>query len=57
MIILKNRTFCFKHQTPLHEAANNGFVECVNVLIKYGADFTAKNVRRERKIKKLKISQ
>ena len=35
-------------QTPLHYAAYNGSVECVNELIKHGADMAAKDVRSER---------
>ena len=34
-------------QTPLHKSANGGHVECVNVLIKYGADVAAETVRTE----------
>ena len=35
-------------QTPLHYTAREGTVECLNALIKHGADMTAKDVRRER---------
>ena len=41
-------TFSSFPQTPLHWAADKGSVECVNALINYGADVTAKDVRSER---------
>ena len=41
-------TFSSFPQTPLHNAASVGSVECVNALIKHGADVSAKNVRSER---------
>ena len=41
-------TFSSFPQTPLHEAARVGSVECVNALINHGADVAAKTVRSER---------
>ena len=41
-------TFSSFPQTPLHNAARVGSVECVNTLIKHGADVAAKNVRSDR---------
>ena len=41
-------TFFSFPQTPLHNAAREGSVECVNTLIKHGADVSAKTVRSER---------
>ena len=41
-------TFSSFSQTPLYNAAREGSVECVNTLIKHGADVTVKNVRSER---------
>ena len=41
-------TFSSFPQTPLHNAAREGSVECVNALINHGADVAAKNVRSER---------
>ena len=41
-------TFSSFPQTPLHWAASEGSVECVNALIKHGADVAAKAVRSER---------
>ena len=41
-------TFSSFPQTPLHDAARVGSVECLNALIKYGADMSAKIVRSER---------
>ena len=35
-------------QTPLHWAVGNGSLECVNTLIKNGADVSAKDVMSER---------
>ena len=35
-------------QTPLHLAAGNGLVDCVNILIKLGADVAVKTVRNKR---------
>ena len=34
-------------QTPLHKAAIVGALDCLNALLRYGADVEAKNVRRE----------
>ena len=41
-------TFSSFPQTPLHNAALVGSVECVNTLINHGADVSAKTVRSER---------
>ena len=41
-------TFSSFPQTALHNAAGEGSVECVNALIKYGADKEVKDVRSER---------
>ena len=41
-------TFFSFPQAPLHYAASNGSVECLNTLIKHGADMAAKTVRNER---------
>ena len=41
-------TFSSFPQTPLHNAAIVGSVECVNALINHGADVAAKTVRSER---------
>ena len=38
-------------QTPLQKAVNKGSVECVNALIKYGADITSRNVRERVKVR------
>ena len=39
-------TFSSFPQTPLHWVASKGSVECVNTLIKHGADVAAKAVRK-----------
>ena len=41
-------TFSSFPQTPLHNAASEGSVECVNTLIKHGADVSVIDVRGER---------
>ena len=35
-------------QTPLHYAAVRGSVECIHVLLQFGADVTAKEVKRKK---------
>ena len=47
IIALVFNIYFFFSQTPLHNAATNGLVECVNILIKHGADLEAKNVRKD----------
>ena len=44
----KKKTFSSFPQTPLHWAAYKRSVECVNALIKHGADVSTKDVRSER---------
>ena len=48
ILSLKKKTFSSFPQTPLHRAAMVGSVECVNTLIKHGADMSAKDVMSER---------
>ena len=35
------------HQTPLHLAARNGYVKCLQILLEYGARYDLENTRRD----------
>jgi hypothetical protein len=43
--IVGNIQLNFEKQTPLHDAAFGGYLDCCELLLYYGADRTLQNVR------------